>query len=605
MTTPRASRSSKCCELVNEQTRQPAANPVDRVLAEGVIVGLANHTLLVRKDGSEIPIDDSAAPIRNREGRLTGCVLVFRDIAQRKQAEARISQLLASEQLRADQLRKLADAALTLNSATTRESIVGVVRSEAKYVFDAARVDVQVGDLGGSDDERPRLPSISPPAAWSCPWSPATARRSVTCSSTTGERASSPRTMRRSWPSWLTWRRWPCKMPSSTKSSAPPAIAKTNSWPRCAHELRNPLAPIRYSLELMRLSDNDPDALAESRTIIERQVTQMVRLIDDLLDVSRISRGKIELRRDYVTLQSVIAAAREASQPIIADYQHQLASRRTHAANLGPRRRHAAGPGPAQPAQQRGQVHAARRPHQARRGAGRRSVVIRVRDNGIGIPADKLGQVFEMFSQVDRSLERSQSGLGIGLTLVRRLVEMHGGTAEAMSDGPGKGSEFIVRLPCVANPPADGAQPKAADDGVNDAQTCPLRILAVDDNQDAVDVLARTLQLKGHQVETAYDGLAAVDAAARFHPNVALLDLGLPRLSGYDAARRIRQLPGGEAITLVAITGWGQEDDRRQSQASGFDAHLVKPVDPTQLLKLLGELDRSNRRSTPAKEHAP
>ncbi len=210
-------------------------------------------------------------------------------------------------------------------------------------------------------------------------------------------------------------------------------------------------------------------------------------------------------------------------------------------------------------------------------------VVVRVRDTGIGIPADRLSSIFELFAQVDRTLEKARGGLGIGLTLVRRLVELHGGTVEARSDGPGKGSEFVVRLPVLADRPTD--PPTLPGD--RPPSTPGLRILIADDNRDGADSLAEMLKQLGHDTRTVYDGEAAVSMAREFRPEVALLDIGMPRLNGFDTCRRIREQPGGTGILLIALTGWGQDGDIRRSQEAGFDHHLVKPADPLTLLNLL------------------
>jgi CheY-like chemotaxis protein len=218
-------------------------------------------------------------------------------------------------------------------------------------------------------------------------------------------------------------------------------------------------------------------------------------------------------------------------------------------------------------------------------------VVVSVKDTGIGIDADYLPRIFEMFTQVDRSLEKSQGGLGIGLTLVGRLVEMHGGKVEAKSEGPGRGSEFVVRLPVVvgasALPPVEQAEPKA--------QKSAFRILIVDDNVDGADSLAVMLNILGNDTRTAYDGQTGVQEAERFRPDVALFDIGLPKLNGYEACQRIRKQPWGKGVVLIAVTGWGQEDDRRRSQEAGFDYHMVKPVDPQALMKLLAEPETFKR----------
>jgi CheY-like chemotaxis protein len=221
-------------------------------------------------------------------------------------------------------------------------------------------------------------------------------------------------------------------------------------------------------------------------------------------------------------------------------------------------------------------------------------IVVRVRDSGMGIARDMLPRVFEMFTQIDRSLNRSQGGLGIGLTLVKRLVQMHGGSVEASSAGPGQGSEFVVRLPVLQTVQGAGCRAQGPDQGGLDSEPCTLnpepvtrRILVVDDNRDAVETLAELLALAGNNLRTAYDGVQAVEAAAEFRPDVVLLDIGLPGLTGYEVARKIREQPWGKSMTLVALTGWGQEGDRQRSREAGFDHHLIKPVEPDTLLKLL------------------
>jgi PAS domain S-box-containing protein len=351
-----------------------------------------------------------------------------------------------------------------------------------------------------------------------------------------------------------------------------------------AHELRNPLAPLRNALQVIRLSP-DRDAREHARTLMERQLEQMVRLVDDLLDVSRISRGKLELRRERVDLARVVQSAVETSRPLIEQMGHELAvvlpqqpvdvdADLTRLAqvflNLLNNSAKYTEPG--------GRI---------RLTAGRQGgdVVVAVQDTGIGIPADKLPGVFDLFSQVEGAMSRSQGGLGIGLSLVKRLVEMHGGSVEARSDGPGKGSTFTVRLPA----PAGEARPARAG-GREEAPRSTLRILVVDDNRDGADSLAMMLRLLGNDTLTAYDGVEGVAAAGTYRPDVVLLDIGLPGLSGHDACRRIREQPWGEGMTLIAVTGWGQEDDVRRSHDAGFDRHMVKPVDPDALMKLLASL---------------
>jgi PAS domain S-box-containing protein len=355
-----------------------------------------------------------------------------------------------------------------------------------------------------------------------------------------------------------------------------------------AHELRNPLAPIRNAVQILQAKCPPLPDLQWAGDIISRQTDQMTRLVDDLLDVSRITRGKIELRKQRVELRSVINDAVEASRPLIEQCGHTLAVELpTEPLTLEA--------DPTRLAQvllnllNNAAKYTERGGHirlKARREDGH--IVLRVKDNGVGIPPDMLPRIFEMFAQVDHSLERSQGGLGIGLTLVQRLAALHGGAVEAHSQGPGQGSEFIVRLPAAmekieeeehAAPPASAARaplPAAA----------PLRILVVDDNEDSANSLALFLQIMGHEVRTAHDGLAAVAEAEAFQPGVILLDIGLPKLNGYEAAQRIRAQRGCDAL-LIALTGWGQLEDRRRSKAAGFDHHLTKPVDFDDLNKLL------------------
>ncbi|HUE13782.1 MAG TPA: ATP-binding protein [Planctomycetaceae bacterium] len=356
-----------------------------------------------------------------------------------------------------------------------------------------------------------------------------------------------------------------------------------------AHELRNPLAPIRNALQVMRLARNDPAALENSETIIDRQVQQMVRLIDDLLDLSRVSRGKIELRKERVDLGDVLKSAIETSRPLIEEYGHKLTvsvpdepvplnADLTRLSQVFLNLLNNS----AKYTERGGQIWLC---------AERRddTVVVRVRDTGVGIPPQMLPRIFEMFTQVDRSLDRAQGGLGIGLTLVWRLVEMHGGSVEARSEGAGKGSEFIVRLPVARDAGLDNPD-KGSEKECAGPSCRSRRILVVDDNQDAANSLAMLLRMKGHDVRTAYDGLEAVDAAAAHKPDVVLLDVGLPRLNGFDVARRIRESETHRSIVLVALTGWGHDEDRRRSKEAGFDHHMVKPADPAALDRVLESL---------------
>ena len=352
-----------------------------------------------------------------------------------------------------------------------------------------------------------------------------------------------------------------------------------------AHELRNPLAPIRNGLQIMRLGKGDTEVIEQARTMMERQLGQMVHLVDDLLDLSRISRGMIELRKERVELSMIVQRAVETSRPLLEANCHDLTITMppgpvyvdadvTRLAQVFSNLLNNA----AKYTERGGRVQLAVQ----RRGA---EVVVSVKDNGVGIPAHMLPRVFEMFTQVDRNLERSQGGLGIGLSIVKRLVEMHGGSVGVESDGPGMGSEFVVRLPVVLSV----AQPNVGDEAPERSSN-RRRILVVDDNVDAAMSLAMMLKLMGNEAKTAHDGLEALNVAGTFRPDLILLDIGMPRLNGHETAKRIREQPWGKGVLLVALTGWGQEEDRRKSDESGFDSHMVKPVEPAALETLLANL---------------
>ena len=363
-----------------------------------------------------------------------------------------------------------------------------------------------------------------------------------------------------------------------------------------AHELRNPLAPIRNAVQLMhRRSINDPQ-LVWSRDVIERQLAHLTRLVDDLLDVSRITRGKINLNKEVIEIGALVARTVETVQPLIEERGHSLSVQLPSGilAVLGD---------PTRLSQALGNVLGNAAKYTERGGHITLSatqldseVEIRVSDNGIGIPADLLPMIFNLFTQLDRTSGPTQSGLGIGLALVQRLIEMHGGHVTAHSDGPGRGSEFVIRIPLFIREAVSGHssnKPSALEQSMMNAEGAPRtqrRILVADDNNDALESLATLLQLSGHEVYTAANGAVALESAEQHRPEVALLDIGMPKLDGYEVARRIRAQPWGQRITLVALTGWGQDSDRRRSQEAGFDSHLVKPLDLDKLTELLAEL---------------
>lgn len=443
--------------IVHEESRQSVASPVERVISERAIVGLANHTLLIAHDGTERPIDDSAAPIHDASGRLAGIVLVFRDTTERRERE-----------------RSLAD--------------------------DARRKDEFLALL--------------------------------------------------------------------------------------AHELRNPLAPMASALQILQLSESESVSSREAREVAQRQLTQLTRLVDDLLDVSRIMRGKVELRRERLELSSVLAQAVETAQPTIDADRHTLtvivppqpiwidADRVRITQVLSNLLSNAA-----KYTAPEGQIRL------EAQGLGDQ-VTICVSDNGIGIEAAKLPHVFEMFMQVAPGAERSQGGLGIGLTLVKSLVELHGGHIEADSGGKNQGSRFTVYLPSVsAAPPAKAvpvSSPAASEAGPS------RQILVVDDNIDAARSLAMLLRLRGHDVALAFGGEEALAAVRQRQPELIFLDIGMPGMDGLEVARRLRA-EFDTTMVLVALTGWGTEQDRQKSREAGFDRHLTKPVDLAAVEAVLAE----------------
>jgi PAS domain S-box-containing protein len=352
-----------------------------------------------------------------------------------------------------------------------------------------------------------------------------------------------------------------------------------------AHELRNPLAPIRNAVQVMRVMSPPDPQLHWARDVIDRQVEDLTHLVDDLLDVSRITQGKVTLKKERVDLESVVARAVETSRPLIDARKHQFEM------TLPPESVQLEGD-----LTRLGQVvsnllnNAAKYTEEGGKiwlAAEREGddLVLRVKDTGMGIPAEALPHVFDLFSQADRSLDRSQGGLGIGLTLVRSLVEMHGGKVEALSDGPGRGSQFTVRLPALLEY-AQEERVKASSDGAA-VKSAIYRILVVDDNIDSAESLALLLRLYGHEVLMAHDGPETIEAVRTFNPQIVLLDIGLPGMSGYEVAAALRAERGTNQMLLVALTGYGREEDRRRALESGFDHHIVKPIDPDLLERLI------------------
>jgi PAS domain S-box-containing protein len=566
--------------IVNEDTRAPALNPATRALAEGAVVGLANHTLLVDRDGVDHPIDDSAAPIRDRDGAVTGCVLVFRDISERKAAEAALRAAQARVghalmQMGTPALLYAEDGEMLMVNqafiehtgyrhadvpdldAWTRqaygdrqEAVMTTIRS----LFDTVvRVDSGERELTVASGEKRVWHFFTGPAGRD-----AQGRRLLI---TTAVDVTEQK-----------------RIADSLREAS---LRKDEFVAMLAHELRNPLAPISNAIALMKVAPADGEAFAAARGMLERQTGQLVRLVDDLLDASRLSLGKLVLQRERLEAGALLRDCIQAIRPLADQKGHslQVALPGEPAWVDGDPLRLAQAVGNLLSNAVKFTPAGGAIALEARVEAG--MLVATVRDNGIGIAAEQRDGIFELFVQLDRSLERAQTGLGIGLTLVRRLVEMHGGSVAVASGGVGAGAVFEVRLPLVA-PPAPASAP--ADVA---APTPARRILVVDDNRDAAQSLAALLRLSGHEVHLAHDGEEAAALADRLRPDTVLLDIGLPVLNGFEACRRIRSWRPDYDPLIVALTGWGQEHDRQRSREAGFDAHLVKPVDLDELARHL------------------
>ena len=568
--------------IVNHTTRQPVENPALQALREGTVVALAHHTVIIGCDGIERPIADSAAPMRDASGAAIGAVLVFRDV---------------SEHMRTEEIRSRLGAIIeSSQDAVISKTLDGVIQSwnaEAERLF------------GYTADE-----AIGRPIGMIIPPERADEEREIMERLRAGERVEHFETVRVT----KDGRRVDISLAISPVRDATgrtigaskvardigerkrieaalrdAARRKDEFLALLAHELRNPLAPLSNGLEILRLAGADAKAVTQARAVMERQLGHMVRLVDDLLDASRITRNRMELRRSRVLLTDIVSSAVETARPLIEAARHELTiSLPAEPIHLDADLTRLSQvfsnllTNSAKYTERGGRIYIA-----AERGV--HDVIVTVRDTGIGIPAADLPRIFEMFSQVDRAVERSSGGLGIGLALVKGLVEMHGGTVTASSPGPDQGSTFTVCLPRLVG--ASDTDVSSVHGPSTVAQT-RRRILVVDDNRDSASSMATMFKLLGHEVQMTHDGFDALQVAEQFRPEVVLMDVGMPRLDGYQATRRIRQQPWGRDMVIVTLTGWGQEIDKAQSREAGCDAHLVKPVRLADLESLLADRER-------------
>src|SRR5215210_972288 len=553
-------------DIVNEITLQPVENPATRALREGVVVGLANHTVLIKKDGQQCPIDDSAAPIRDEHGHVSGCVLIFRDVtAQRLAQRDKANQLLTAQ--------LLASIVASSNDAIIAKSLDGIIQSwnaaaERLFGFTAeqavgrhislvipperiAEEDQIVASLRAGQRiehfETERVRSDGQHIPVSLTISPV--------KDAFGNVIGASKIVR----DFTERKRLEDDLRRLAADLSELDRRKNEFLATLAHELRNPLAPMSNMLQVVKHANGDGEILTRAHETMERQLGQMVRLVDDLLDLNRITHDRLELRRSEVELSSVIHQAVEVSRPLVDAAGHQLIVELPEE----PIYLNADG---ARLSQVFGNLLNNSSKYTTPKGTISLSaermdgeVVVTVKDNGAGIPADKIDRIFDMFMQVDGASEQAQGGLGIGLTLVKRWTQRHGGSIAVKSGGEGQGSEFTVRLPVLSRATV------LSEPVTNTGSPTHRRILIVDDNVDSADSLAMLLGITGNKTYTAHDGVEAVEAIEKHRPEVVLLDIGLPRLNGDQVCRRVREKSWGKDIVMLALTGWGQDDDRRRS----------------------------------------
>jgi PAS domain S-box-containing protein len=572
-------------QIVHEETREPVNNPAIGALKTNSTIRLANHTVLVSRTGQEYAIDDSAAPIRDETGAIVGAVLVFRDVSERRRTDLARAHLAAIVESSDDAIVSKTLQSVILSWNKGAERIFGYAADEA--IGRPITILIPPDRLGEEQDilarivrgehiehfETVRVCKDGRLLDVSLTISPIRNTEGTIVGASKVARDISHRKALEARNIELREREQRARQEAEAASRA-----KDEFLAMLGHELRNPLSPILTALQLMKLRGGG--GLEREREVIERQVGYLTRLVEDLLDVSRITRGTVAIKEEHVGVTDLVAKGIEIASPLLDQRTHVLevdvprnlwvrgdavrlsqvmSNLITNAAKYTP-------PG--------GRIT-------VRATDERGDVVVRVRDTGIGIAPDVLPKVFDLFVQERQDIDRSQGGLGLGLTIVRNLVERHGGTVSAHSDGPGAGSEFVVRLPRADTPAAPGATADVRP--VSESALAPsgasLRILIVDDSVDGAEMLAAALSAKGHKTQVAFDGPDALRVATTFRPAVVFLDIGLPVMDGYELAARLRELPELNGVRLFALTGYGQVSDRQKARDAGFDHHFTKPID--------------------------
>jgi PAS domain S-box-containing protein len=567
--------------IVNEFTRQTTENPVDLVLRTGKIVGLANHTLLIRPDGSELPIDDCAAPIQDDSGHMIGVVLVFRDITDRRRAQKDQALLAAIVESSEDSIISidLQGRIMTWNAGAERlfgyqaEEIIGrpiFVLIPRDHANEEATILEHVGrgeKVQGY--ETVRLRNDGRPVDISLSISPVRDNSGAIIGVAKIARDISDR------------KRMEQDLLEADKQ-------KDNFLALLAHELRNPLGPIRNAVKILELQRRDDKDLLSYCALIDTEVGRITRLLDDLLDISRITKGKMAFQKEPLDLREVVNSAVQTSRLLIDEKGHKIVVclPPTPVTVYGDSMRLAQVfsnllNNAAKFSESGGEISVTVNLHDDQ-------AIVRVKDTGIGISPDLLPKVFDIFVQGGVVTERRYEGLGLGLTLARDIVEFHGGTIEARSEGEDQGSEFIVCLPLSDVPSSEEAS-SATVKRLASGERSQGRVVVVEDNKNQALTLQRLLTQMGYEVHIAHDGSSAMKLLTNFVPDFAFIDIGLPRMNGYDLARWLRQKPEFRNTILIAQTGWGRNEDRAQSRSAGFDHHLIKPLDYQRLREILAQ----------------